>query len=34
MKNSSISLSDLPEEEFIIDNKNEEIKGDSALPII
>ena len=34
MKSSSISLSDLQEEEFMVENENEEAKGDWILPII
>ena len=34
MKNSSISLGDLQEEEYIIDDVNEDVKGDWVVPII
>ena len=34
MKSSSISLDDLQGEEFVVDNKNEEVKGDCVLFII
>ena len=34
MKSSSISLEDLQVEEFVIDNENEDIKGDWVIPII
>ena len=34
MKSSSISLGDLQGEQFIVDNDNEEIKGDQVIPII
>jgi len=34
MENSSISLSDLQGEEFIVDNENEDVKGDWVLLII
>ena len=34
MKSGSISLRDLQGEEFIIDNENDDAKGDSTIPII
>ena len=34
MKSSSTSLSDLQGEEFIIDNENEDVKGDCVVSII
>ena len=34
MKSSSISLVDLHGEEFVVDNENEEVKGDWILLII
>ena len=34
MESSSISLDDLQGEEFVVDNENEEVKGDWVLPII
>jgi len=34
MESGSISLSDLQGEEFVVDNGNEEVKGDWVFPII
>jgi len=34
MESSSIILGNLQLEEFIVDNENEDIKGDWVLPII
>ena len=34
MESSSISLGDLQEEEFVVDNKNEKVKRDWILPMI
>jgi len=34
MESSAISLGDLQGEEFAVDNENEDVKGDSVLPII
>ena len=34
MESSSVSLGDLQREEFIVDNDNEEVKGDWVLSII
>jgi len=34
MESSVISLGELQGEEFIVDNENEDIKGDWILPII
>ena len=34
MQSSSVSLSDLQGEEFVVDNDHEEVKGDWVLPII
>ena len=34
MESNSISLGDLQGEEFIVDNENEDVKGDWVFPII
>ena len=34
MESSTISLDDLQGEEFIVNNENEDVKGDWVLPII
>ena len=34
MESSAVTLGDLQGEEFIVDNENEDVKGDWVLPII
>jgi len=34
MESNSVSLGDIQEQEFVVDNDHEEVKGDWVLPII